>query len=954
MQYPSMSEREIRNAKIARKAGSEGMVLLKNENHTLPLTEKTIAMFGSGAVRTIRGGTGSGDPFNGGVSGGGDVLVNQSPRYHINIMDAFLSEGFQVVNRDSLSAYAEKYDAKMVTNSYNPMAVFSFPEYMPSKEEIESCAKQTDTAMYILSRNTGEGHDRNMTYTITEDGVEYEMGDYCLSAYEKEMIRTLCATFSKVVLVLNSGGPVDLSEVCDLPGLGAILSMCQAGQEGGLALLDVITGQVTPSGKLTDTWAKKYADYPASETFSNNDNNVDVEKYEEGIYVGYRYFDTFGIEPLYPFGYGLSYTSFSLGEVDASLSGETLSIKVTVTNTGDTYAGKEVVQVYVSAPDGKLEKPFQVLAAFQKTRLLTPGEKETLTLSFPFRRVASYDSESAAYLLEKGEYKVRLGVSSRDTMPVCRVRVLETLVTEQLRNEMPLQMELKEISKAGANGYQPDEDFFSCPAFTLKADAVQTENHASPYWDEKVTTYTTDPDYKAVMPYESVCLVEKKKITLKDVYQGKATLAELVAQLSPLQLATLNCGTGWGVQNDSSPIIGSNSATIPGAAGETVDMMEEFGIPSMVVADGPGGVRVGQHFTATDLATGEKVETFHFCTAWPVGTLLAQSFDEALLEEVGKAFSEELEEIGIAVLLGPGMNIHRDPLCGRNFEYYSEDPLLTGKMGAAIVKGIQSRDGIGGCIKHFAANNQETNRNSEDSVVSERALREIYLKGFEIAVKESKPMTIMTSYNRINGIPAADHYSMNTNIARGEWGFDGLIMTDWNGGRSTPYISMHAGNDLIMPGGSARIMNILMAFQTIPPVFQENGGISYRTERIFIPISVPEWNSFLPDEKGSDEITAPVLADCKIEFVDGILTIDGEAQYAVNKLLLTKNGPKFQKELPITEKIATVAAEQKSITYRGIWQNQAKICAGDVQRCAINNLSVIMRSLAMKQHYPDL
>lgn len=944
MEFPAMTKRERENAALARKAAAQSMVLLKNEGGALPLSPQKIALFGAGAVRTVRGGTGSGDPFNGGVSGGGDVLINQNPRYHINILDALEEAGFQAVNKEPLLAYAKRYDRQLAKSAYNPMAVFAYPEFDPSKEEILAAAAEADTALYVLSRNTGEGHDRSMTFSITLDGQEYELGDYQLSPQEKKILSTLCEAFSKTILILNTGGPVDLSFAESLKNLPAILQMGQGGQEGGCALADILTGREIPSGKLTDSWAMEYTDYPASATFAMNDQDVQKERYEEGIYVGYRYFDSFGIAPRYEFGYGLGYTGFSYRCLSASLNGDRIELEAEVVNTGDTFSGREVLQVYCSAPQGKLEKPFQELACYQKTKLLAPGESQKLTLGFSMRDMASYDEKSSCFLLEKGEYHIRIGNSSRNTKPACMVILNRDIVVSLHCPELPLAEPLKEISAKGIQGFCPEEDYSVLPQFLLSPASIPCKDCRSPYRDEKVTSYTTDPQYRAQLPYEEVILMEKKKITLLDVAQGKATLHELVAQLSYEQLAALNCGTGWGVANDDAPIVGENSATIPGAAGESL-ALEEFGIPSMVMADGPGGVRVHQHFFATDLQTGKSVERFQLCTSWPVGSLLAQSFDDELLYEVGTGFARDMEEIGVSILLGPGMNIHRDPLCGRNFEYFSEDPRLTGKMAAAIIRGIQSHPGLGACLKHFAANNQETNRNSVDSIVGERAMREIYLRGFEIAVRESDPYSIMTAYNKINSVPAADSFSLCTNIARGEWGFEGLIMTDWNGGRSTPSISMHAGNDLIMPGGIGRIMNILLASKVVMPQFEENGAITLRKERTFVEIPTPAWNSFVPQKGGKDLVSASVRPGTEIRWEDGILTIDGQRQFTHTKMMFTPDGPKFQQEGFIREGMAVF--DKDTITYYGELRSKPSICLGDLQRCAEHNLSVVLKSLAM-------
>ncbi|MCR2823439.1 glycoside hydrolase family 3 protein [Lederbergia panacisoli] len=959
-----MSEREIRNAKLSRKAATQGMVLLENNHGALPLDQdkKKIALFGGGAIRTVRGGTGSGDPFNGGISGGAAADVNQSPRYHINIMDSFLREGYEVLSKEVLNDYAVRYDKEMAKVVGNPMITFAYPEMTITDDELSDCAGETDTAIYVLSRNSGEGTDRTMTKTITIEGVEHELGDYQLSKVELDNLQRIATAFPKTILVLNIGGVIDMDFLSEIPGISAVLLMSQAGQESGDALLDVLSGKVTPSGKLTDTWAKKYVDYPASETFSYNDNNVDKEKYEEGIYVGYRYFDTFGIKPFYEFGYGISYTDFSIECLNMVVCGEWVKLSVNVTNTGDTFSGKEVVQAYYSAPGGwseveGAEKPFQELATFAKTKELAPGECENLNLRFRIRDMASYHENGAYYKLDSGEYRIRIGNSSRNTKPVLLLKLTKPVITEQLLNEYPLSEELQEISKKGAISYTPEEDWSNPSIKIIEIDGSEIEvlHNPSPYKNEEITTYTFDSGYKAQLDYEKVELLEKKSISLKDVWDGKESLEYFTAQMALHELAKLNCGTGWGVSNENAPIVGGNSSTVSGAAGETApDFFEKYGIPSIVLADGPAGIRVNQEFEATNIETGEKITRNQYCTAWPVGVLLGQSFDTELLYEVGRAMGEEAEEMGVTLILGPSLNIHRDPLCGRNFEYFSEDPLVSGIMAAAITKGMQSHPGIGACIKHFVANNQESNRYAVDTIVGERTLREIYLKGFEIAVKTAQPMSIMTSYNLVNGIPTGDSYDLNTNIARGEWGFKGLIMTDWNGGQSTPAISMHAGNDLIMPGGESRIRNIVMGAKIIPPAFAENGQIAIREEQIFTTVYFPEWNSFTVAPDGDDIVTAELGEGFTAEEKDGNILVNGETIYLnyVNEFSMGHFRQEFAD--PVTTEVASISNNGRSIVYKGNMKKKPTITLGDVQRCARNNLYIIMHSIGMKKAYPEI
>ena len=804
--YPPMSEREISGAAISREAATQGMVLLKNINGVLPLKGRgKIALFGNGAARTIRGGTGSGDPFNGGHSGGGDQDVDQSLRYHINILNAMETEGFEIVNREQQMAWARCYDLAKREMKDQVMSVFAFPEEPLTTEKLEEYAKETETAICVISRNSGEGNDRFMKKEVSIGDKKYEIGDYRLSAGEMDNLKKLRSAFSSLILVLNVPGSIsvqDLEAAC----ADAILLMGQAGQEGGAAVTDILTGKATPSGKLTATWAKKYEDYPTAGNFLQDFNKA---VYTEGIYVGYRYFDTFNVEPGYPFGYGLSYTTFALGNLEASLDEDTLVLGVTVENTG-AFAGREVVQVYVSAPVSEMDMPEQELKGFQKTMLLAPGEKEDIKIRIPLRNLASYSENAGGYILSKGDYGVRIGTSSRDTKPVCKIRLEQTALTEQVLVELPLTETLEEKKWLTD---RKDETIWKDVPVLLAVQIPETLDSRSAYSDEKVVTYATDTSYQPVMPYETVRYVEKKEWKLNDVASGRVSMEEFAAQLDAAQLADLCCGTGWGVQDENNPEIGDSSESVPGAAGET--------------PHGPGGVRITQQFEATDLESGEKRQVYHYCTAWPVGTLLAQSFDPEILEQVGCGMAADMQARRIELLQGPGMNIQRDPMCGRNFEYFSEDPLISGKMASAMVRGLQSLPGGGGCIKHFAANNQETNRNAVESVIGQRALREIYLEPYKIAIQESQPLSIMSSYNLINGVHSANNYDMLQNIARDEWGFEGLVMTDWYTSQDTTEMGMvspsgkyshsssvqciKAGNDLQMPGCQQNVDDIVEA-----------------------------------------------------------------------------------------------------------------------------------------------
>ncbi len=779
-----VSPYEIPHREIARHAATEGIVLLKNEKQVLPLKAGSrVALYGAGASHTVKGGTGSGD-------------VNE--RDSVTIYQGLVNAGYEITSRDWIESYDQIYtDArlawkaeilkKMENESRNDgigffMAYSATPFFIPDGPDVT--AADADTAIYVLSRVAGEGADRFN-----------KPGDYYLTDQEKKNISDICNFYEKVILVVNTGGLVDLSFTDAYENIYGILQLVQPGMEGGNALADVISGKVTPSGKLTDTWARDYEDHPNAKTFSHVNGNVETEKYEEGIYVGYRYFDSFEVPVKYSFGYGLSYTDFTLEDVRAAVSGEAekkVEVSVKVRNAGTVYSGKEVVQVYVTAPVGNLEKEYRRLCGFAKTSSLAPGETETVTVSFPAYQMASYDEQAAAWVLERGSYGIWVGNSLGDSKLEALLTLAERKELVKVTNICPLQEALQEISvplerrKARYEALLEEGSARRVPELVL----------------DLTTVSTTVIDYTA--PYEP-----------DDDEAAEIVKGLDVEQL--IQLATGDPGKGQGSN------LGSAGISVPGSAAETSKAAYEQGVANIVLADGPAGLRLNQVYSVDgeqiklppleaslengffcENMTYEGTVYYQYCTAIPVGTLLAQSWDEKLIEEVGAMIAEELELFGVTLWLAPGMNIHRNPLCGRNFEYYSEDPLVSGKMAAAMTRGVQSIKGCGTTIKHFACNNQEDNRMGSNSVLSERALREIYLKGFEIAVRESHPMSIMTSYNLINGVHAANCRDTCTVAARQEWGFDGVIMTDWTtteqGEDCTASGCMRAGNDIVMPG----------------------------------------------------------------------------------------------------------------------------------------------------------
>ena len=791
---PEVTQRETDHRKLAREAAAEGFVLLENKDHFLPLAKGSkVGLYGAGAIRTIKGGTGSGD-------------VNE--RDSVNIFQGMKNAGYDVTSSEWLEDYDKLYvqarldwkneiftklngDDTKFFDAYS-----ATPFFMPSGNPIDeekAAADGADTAFFVLARIAGENKDRFDTE-----------GDYFISKEEKAILAQVSRCYKNVVLVINTGGLMDLAFVEEFDNIRSILQYVQAGQEGGNAFADVVSGDVTPSGKMTDTWAKDYYDYPGAEVYSYKSGDLMKEKYEEGIFVGYRYFDTFEVPVRYSFGYGMSYTDFEIRTDDIKVSGRGMmnpkvSVTVTVTNTGDTYAGKEVVQIYASCPQGRLVKEFRRLAGFGKTKLLAPKESQTMTITFPLYQLTSYEEESASWILEPGMYGIWIGNDLNTSVLSGALELDEKAVMTACENICPMKEELNEIVP-DAEKVQAREAVWQKEVKEKRMSVIELK--ASEIPTEKV-------DYQPV-PEE---------------LPGKA--GKIVESLSVDQLALLATGDPGRAQGNA---LGSAGISVPGAAAETSPCASEepWNVTTIALVDGPAGLRLKREYqvdngeivasVASDFLAAleggffskpqEKRGTtyYQFCTAIPVGTLLAQSWDVELIKRVGEMIGHEMELFNVTLWLAPGMNIHRNPLCGRNFEYYSEDPLLAGMMAAAMTLGVQKVPGCGTTIKHFACNNQEDNRMGSDSILSERALREIYLKGFEIAAKDAQPMSIMTSYNLINGVHAANCYDTCTKAARDEWGFAGAIMTDWTTtnvqiqGECTAAGCMRAGNDMVMPG----------------------------------------------------------------------------------------------------------------------------------------------------------
>lgn len=763
--------------------------LFLRQNGAFPLEAPgRIAAYGNGVRHTVKGGTGSGE-------------VNS--RYSVNVEQGLKGAGFTITTGRWLDAFdqveqdAQKAFVKEIkerAKKKHTMAILEgMGAVMPQPEYDLPLDGEGDTAIYVLSRISGEGNDR-----------EPIPGDIRLTDSEAKTILALDAKYEKFMLVLNVGGVVDLTPVKEVSN---ILVLSQLGVETGSVLADILLGRANPSGKLTTTWAS-WEDYCREGEFGD----INDTRYKEGIYVGYRYFDTVGKKPLFPFGYGLSYTSFDIAVTGAAAEGDTIRIKVAVSNTG-ARAGREVVQVYVSAPAGRLDKPYQDLAAFAKTDLLEPGASQELTISFSLRDCASYDAQKESYVLEAGSYVVRVGDSSDHTQPAALVDLDGEAV----------------VTKAGnCLGETDFEDWKPSGSETAAAEELSDITRIS------------------------VAAADIETVTVS--YDQEREIDPRVKDLTVEELAYLNVGA-FNPKAGALSVIGNAATNVAGAAGETTGILKEKGFPVLVMSDGPAGLRLAKEFYRDEKGAhgigssmvpesflpflpaparfimnliggsgkpkkGQKVE-YQYATAIPIGTAIAQSFNLPLAESYGSIVGDEMERFGVHLWLAPALNIHRDIRCGRNFEYYSEDPLISGKTAAAITRGVQRHPGCGTTIKHYAANNQEKNRYCNNSIVSERAMREIYLKGFGICVRESQPHALMTSYNLLNGVHTSEHRGLIEDILRCEYGFKGIVMTDWIVDMAQDKQSLHrmpiaaeiakAGGDLVMPGSKGDFDSIVKA-----------------------------------------------------------------------------------------------------------------------------------------------
>lgn len=765
-----------------RTANAACTVLLKKDGAFPLKAPEKVALYGAGARHTVKGGTGSGEVngrfFTTVEQGLKDAGFTITTGRWLDRYDQVLAKAKEDFHRSIRQKAKETHQQVIIVGMG---AVMSEPDYsLPLDGE-------GDTAVYVLSRTSGEGSDRAAL-----------PGDILLTRTEIRDIQALEQQYTRFLLVLNVGGPVDLTPVM---GVSNILLLGQLGTETGAVLADILLGKSYPSGKLATTWAA-WEDY----CHVGEECCQDDTRYREGIYVGYRYFDSVGKKPLFPFGFGLGYTDFAVRCAAPALSGSLVSVAVSVTNSGPAH-GREVVQAYLRAPAGELDKPYQELAAFQKTGELAPGQTETVDLTFDLADMASYHTQKSCYVLEKGDYILRVGTSSANTAPAACLRLERDVVTRQVKNVC---------------GTPDFADWY--PANPLR----QPEPNDIP-------VINVPPGAFSAVPIQ---------------YGREYPVDEIVAKLPDDDLYRIGVGA-FDPKAGIASIIGTASLSIPGAAGETVDIP---GIKPMVMADGPAGLRLsksyykdkkGIHVLGSTMP--ESIAAFlpgiarwflnrkpklkpgtvvrhQYATAIPIGTSVAQSWDTAYGELCGSIVGAEMDRFGIHLWLAPALNIHRTIRCGRNFEYYSEDPLLSGRFAAALTRGVQEHPGCGVTIKHYAANNQETNRYNSNSIVSERAMREIYLKGFGICVRESQPAAVMTSYNLLNSIHTSQHPGLLEDILRCEFGFQGIVMTDWvTGGsvlsKNSKYPVPHAGKvaaaggDLFMPGSQKEIKEVKEALK---------------------------------------------------------------------------------------------------------------------------------------------
>ena len=881
---------------IVRGIGADSMVLLKNKDF-LPMSKGRVALFGAGAVDTLFCGVFFNYVFTDG---------------NINVKRGLLNNGFTLSTESWLAKMekAVKQNDKQEKNLDKERYAYegrrcNTPEIPISKADLAESILGTNTCIYVLRHG------------ITTSGVVTEE-EYQLSATEKANLQMIVEAFENVVLVLNSN-MVELAQIARIKNIKSIILMGLAGMEAGNSLSDVLTGAVNPSGRLTATWAKKYKDYSTCYTpavLNRNSQNNEID-YKEGIYVGYRYFDTFDVAPLYPFGYGLSYTSFDMKLEYLEASWMVVALRIKVTNTGN-HAGRQVVQIYCTQPEGSIEKPYQILVGFGKTGKLKPGEWENVTIKIPIMPLCSFDEETTAWVMEKGDYLLRIGENSRDTVLCGKIVLDRTTIIKRVAKVMEPTKKLEFLVPPK----RKEEKASYIMAASLSGDDYNSENKLVEL-KKDITTYVPEgSNYVSYINENSYTMPSKthEKVnyvkpcgsaTFFDVIKEKVSMEEFVSSLSPEIMARIVVGVVNESKVDSESRFNFNfnidNKKLGISSRTTSQFSTTLGIPGACIADGPSGLRI------------EGIP----CTCFPAPINMAQTWDMGSMVRMGRAYGREMEYYGIDYTLAPALNIHRNPMRSRAYEFYSEDPTLTGIMGAGFVMGVKRYEGRNVILKNLATYNQESGQTDVNINVSRQAFGEIYLRSFSACQSMIKPAGLLNSGNRLNGLYSSSQRGLNTDIVRSDWGFNGLIMSDW-GSLSEKAYDLHAGCDLIMPGFDPD--KILEAMMETAPVFGDDGYVTL-VQMAYVygepMIRYENWGSFMPDKKGKDYVFTTVATNV-----------------AVNSktLKLEKQGLCRIEENP---------DGSKNITYRGI-NRGAYLSLGDLQQAVIHILNEIKNTAAMK------
>lgn len=889
MQFPEHRE-------IVRGLGADSIVLLKN-NGMLPMNKGKVALFGAGAVDTIYSGLFFNYVFTDKNVSVRDGLSENGFSFSTEVWLEKMEKAVEINNKhDKASKKSGKYEGKRYETEELPI----------SKADMAEAVLGTDTCIYVVRHNL-----------VT--GGPLQENEYHFSETEQKNLETIIDSFENVVLVLNTN-MLEMGQFARAKNIKAILLMGIPGMEAGNSLADVLTGAVNPSGRLTATWAKKYKDYStcySAATLNANAKKNEID-YKEGIYVGYRYFDTFDVTPLYPFGYGLSYTTFDMKLEYLEASWISIVLRVKVTNTGE-HAGRQVVQVYCTQPEVNIEKPHQILVGFAKTGKLKPGEYEDVTIKIPIMTLCSFDEETTAWVMEKGDYLLRIGENSRDTV-LCGKVVLDRLTT--IKSVADVMEPEKPLEFLAPPKRQEEETGFIMVA-SLNGDNYNSENKYVPQETDFITYVQEGSKYVSYINNNSYNMPLSGRENIKyvkpcgtstffDVLSGKVTIEEFVSSLSPEVMARIVTGDYYEKPIDNESRFkfdfDIDKLKLKISARTTSQFATTLGIPGVNIADGPSGLRI------------EGVS----CTCFPSPMNMAQTWDMGAMVRMGRAMGREMEHYDIDYCLAPALNIHRNPMRSRAYEFYSEDPTLTGAMGAGLTMGIKRYEGRDVIVKNLATYNQESGTADVNINVSLRAFGEIYLRPFSACQFICRPAGILDSGNRINGQYSSSQRGLNTDIARRDWGFDGFILSDW-GSMSEKSYDLHAGCDLIMPGFDPD--KILQAMMDTPPEFGKDGFVT-KVEKSFVygdpMIQYYNWGSFMPSKSGKDLVRT---------------TVDADVMLNENVIRLQEQGICKVEELP---------DGKKAVIYKGI-NRGAYLALGDLQQAVIHILQTVKNSGSMKK-----